>query len=159
MYVSIWTAEMRRLKVRVAKRVESCRRHPSSPAFLEAMRHKSLTQEPIMPRPKASEPNKSQSIRDHLAQNPKAKAKEVVAALGGKGVKVTEGLVYAVKGSMKERKRRKNRVVRAAKAATEGGHGVSIKADALTMIREVKALAAKAGGYGKLKELVDPLAG
>ena len=33
-----------------------------------------------------------------------------------------------------------------------------VKADAITMIREVKALAAKAGGYDKLKELVDALA-
>jgi hypothetical protein len=32
------------------------------------------------------------------------------------------------------------------------------KADALTMIREVKALAAKAGGYAKLTELVAALA-
>jgi hypothetical protein len=31
------------------------------------------------------------------------------------------------------------------------------KTDALTMIREVKALAQKAGGYEKLKELVNAL--
>jgi len=38
------------------------------------------------------------------------------------------------------------------------GNGYVAKTDALTMIREVKALAAKAGGYEKLKELVDALA-
>ena len=101
--------------------------------------------------------NKSQSIREFFTANPKAKAKEVVEALGKTGVKVNEGLVYAVKGGMKERKRRKKRVAKAAMAAHSAGTGVS-KPDALTMIREVKALAAKAGGYAKLKELVDALA-
>jgi hypothetical protein len=105
--------------------------------------------------------NLSTSIRDYYTANPDAKAKEVVAGLAEKGITVKEGLVYAVKGGMKEKKRRKRQVVKAALAAT-GGHGVGItavaKTDALTMVREVKALAAKAGGYEKLKELVDALA-
>ena len=43
-------------------------------------------------------------------------------------------------------------------AATKpSSNGQSNKADATTMIREVRALAAKAGGYEKLKELVDAL--
>jgi len=41
----------------------------------------------------------------------------VVEALGTNGIKVNDGLVYAVKGSMKEKKRRKKRVARAAMAA------------------------------------------
>jgi hypothetical protein len=101
--------------------------------------------------------SKSQSIRDFFTANPTAKAKEVVAGLAEKGVKINEGLVYAVKGGMAERRKRKKRVVKAALAA----HPVdapAVKADALTMIREVKALAAKAGGYGKLTELVAALA-
>ncbi len=106
--------------------------------------------------------NKSQKIRDYFAENPEAKAKDVVTALGAKGVTVTESLVYGVKGAMKERAKRKKRVVKAAMAtlpaATGIGNGMVAKTDALTMIREVKALAAKAGGYGKLKELVDALA-
>jgi hypothetical protein len=113
-----------------------------------------------MPRPKATEPNKSQSIRDHLAENPKAKAKEVVAALGEKGVKVNEGLVYAVKGAMAAKKGRKKRIVRAAKAAAAGntvGNGF-VKQDVLALIVDVKALAARAGGYAKLKQLVEALA-
>ena len=104
-----------------------------------------------------SEVNKSQAIRDFLTQNPKAKAKAVVEALGKTGVAVNEGLVYAVKGGMSERKKRKKRVAKAAMAA----HSPEIpaaKADALTMIREVKALATKAGGYAKLTELVAALA-
>ena len=100
---------------------------------------------------------KSQSIREFFTANPKAKAKEVVEALGKTGVKVNEGLVYAVKGGLKERKRRKKRVAKAAMAAHSAGTAVS-KPDALTMIREVKALAAKAGGYTKLVDLVMALA-
>jgi hypothetical protein len=101
----------------------------------------------------------SQAIRDYLTANPKAKAKEVVAGLAEKGVKVNEGLVYAVKGGMAERKKRKKRVAKAAMAATApSANGVPAKADALTMIREVKALAAKAVGYAKLTELVAALA-
>ena len=108
--------------------------------------------------------NRSQAVLDYLATNPEAPAKEVVKALAANGIKVNDGLVYAVKGGMKEKKRRKARVVKAAKAAAavgggnEVGNGVVAKTDALTMIREVKALAQKAGGYAKLKELVDALA-
>jgi hypothetical protein len=103
--------------------------------------------------------NTSQSIRDYLTANPDSKAKEVVEALAKGGIKTNEGLVYAVKGSMKEKKRRKKRVAKAAMAAVSkpSSNGQMNKTDAITMIREVKALAEKAGGYEKLKELVDAL--
>jgi hypothetical protein len=100
----------------------------------------------------------SQSIRDFFTANPTAKAKEVVEALGKNGIKVTEGLVYAVKGAMKEKSKRKKRVAKAAMAAAPSVNGAVSKPDAVIMIREVKALALKAGGYEKLKELVDALA-
>ena len=59
---------------------------------------------------------------------------------------------------MKERSKRKKKITKAAMAATKpSSNGQSNKADATTMIREVRALAAKAGGYEKLKELVDAL--
>jgi hypothetical protein len=48
--------------------------------------------------------------------------------------------------------------MRAVKAAVPSANGIAGKTDAITMIREVKALAEKAGGYEKLKELVDALA-
>jgi hypothetical protein len=102
--------------------------------------------------------NLSHSVREYLTANPKATAKEVVEALAKNGTKVKEGLVYAVKGGMKEKKKRKARVVKAAKAAAPSSNGQVRKADAITMIREVKALAGKAGGYENLKELVDALA-
>jgi hypothetical protein len=103
--------------------------------------------------------NLSGAIRDYFTANPKSSAKEVVTGLGEKGIKVKEGLVYAVKGSMKEKKRRKKRVVKAAlAAAAPSSNGAVSKPDAITMIREAKALAEKAGGYANLKELVDALA-
>ena len=104
--------------------------------------------------------NLSQAVRDFLTANPKAKAREVVDALAKTGITVKEGLVYAVKGSMKEKKQRKKRVARAAMAAAakSSSNGAMAKSDAITMIREVRALAAKAGGFEKLKELVDALA-
>src|SRR6185369_11203352 len=104
--------------------------------------------------------SKSQTIRDHLKANPDAKAKEVVKALAGAGVKVNEGLVYAVKGAMKEKKRRKAKLVKAARAAAsvgqERGNGFA-NSDAISLIRDVKALAQRAGGYESLKGLVEAL--
>ncbi len=102
--------------------------------------------------------NKSQAVREFFTANPKAKAKEVVKALAGNGLKVTDSLVYSVKGAMKEQAKRKARVVKAAKAAVPSSNGQASKTDAITMIREVKSLAEKAGGYQKLKDLVDALA-
>src|SRR5258708_4923900 len=82
---------------------------------------------------KAKGKNTSQSIRDFLTANPGAKAKEVVEALAKAGVKTNEGLVYAVKGGMKEKKRRKKRVVKAAMAATKASsNGQASKPDAIT---------------------------
>ena len=104
--------------------------------------------------------NKSQSVRDYLTANPKAKAKDVVEALAATGLKVSENLVYGIKGGMKETSKRKKKIAKAAMAATATpSRNVAVaKADAITMIREVRALAEKAGGFAKLKELVDALA-
>jgi hypothetical protein len=73
---------------------------------------------------------------------------------------VNDGLVYAVKGAMKEKKRRKKQVAKAAMAASSkaSANGRASRPDAITMIRAVRDLAEKAGGYTKLKELVDALA-
>ena len=101
--------------------------------------------------PKGKKTNKSQAIRDLLTANPEMTAKEVLAALADKGLKVTDNLVYFIKGKMKAKTQRRKRVVRAAQAANSNG-------DPVTLIREVKALAGRSGGIGKLKELVEALA-
>jgi hypothetical protein len=104
-----------------------------------------------MPMPRGKKTNKSQAIRDVLTAKPEMTAKEVVAALAAKGVNVADNLVYFIKGKMKAKTQRRKRVVRAARAASTSG-------DPVALIREVKALAARSGGIGKLKELVEALA-
>jgi|SoiMethySBSTD1v2_1073268.scaffolds.fasta_scaffold5033440_1 hypothetical protein len=96
--------------------------------------------------------NKSNLIREHLKKNPGAKANDVVAALKDMGHNITANLVYFLKGKSSAKKARKKRVV---KAASSNGH-VS-KSDAITLIRDVRALAERAGGYDHLRELVDAL--
>ena len=99
---------------------------------------------------------KSQAVRDILAENPKAKAKEVVEALKAKGISVTANLVYFLKGAAKSTKKRQmKRQARKDKAAAV----VSNKGDVVALIHDVRSLAHKVGGYGKLRELVDALAG
>lgn len=101
-------------------------------------------------------PSKSQQVRELLEKEPDLAVKDVVATLAEKGTTVTPNLVYGIKGAMSERKKRKKRVAKAAMAASS--NGAPAKSDAISMIREVKALAAKAGGYAKLTELVAALA-
>src|SRR5437764_1423210 len=106
--------------------------------------------------------NKSQSIRDFIEASPKSSAKEVVTGLAEKGLKVSENLVYGVMGGLKEKSKRKKRVAKAAMAAvkpsSDGQTTPALKADAITLVRAVKDLAAKAGGYEKLIELAKALA-
>lgn len=95
--------------------------------------------------------NLSQKVRDYLKANRKAKAKEVVEALAKQGITVQEGLVYAVKGKIKGRKKRR---LAAVAIATPGSNG---QLDALTLIKKTKELAAQAGGMKKLKDLLEIL--
>jgi len=101
--------------------------------------------------PRGKKRNKSQAVRDVLTAKPDMTTKEVVAALADKGLNVKPNLGYFIKGKMKARTQRRKRVVRAAQAASANG-------DPVTLIREVKVLAGRAGGIGKLTELVEALA-
>lgn len=101
--------------------------------------------------------NKSQLVRAMLEKNPDAKANDIVAAMKDQGHKITANLVYFLKGKASGKKGRKKRIARAAKAATTRNGAVS-KSDAVTLIRDVKALAERAGGYDQLQSLVDALA-
>jgi hypothetical protein len=97
--------------------------------------------------------NKSEEIRKILSGNRKMKAKEVVSTLAGRGIDVTEGLVYFVKGHMKGRRgrRRKARRMAARVAATTGTN------DAVATIVKVMGWAEQVGGMKNLKALVDAL--
>ena len=97
--------------------------------------------------------NKSAEIRQLLKANPAAGAKDVVATLSGKGIHVSEGLVYFVKGHLKGRKGRKKKAqADVANVAAPTGNG-----DVVSTILKVKHLAAEVGGMKKLKALVEAL--
>ncbi len=93
--------------------------------------------------------NRSAAIREYLKENRKAKAQEVVDALAAQGIEVTAGLVYMQKGRIKSKRGR--RVAAIAKASRNGA------ADAVALIKMTRALAVKAGGINKLKELLEVL--
>src|SRR5947209_8457145 len=92
-----------------------------------------------------TEVNKSQAIRDVLSQNFKTPTNEVISTLAAKGINVSDGLVYIVKGKMRAKRRRqvKEKVATVVGTASNG--------DALSTIRKVKGLAVDVGGMKKLK--------
>jgi hypothetical protein len=99
--------------------------------------------------------NKSEEIRQLLKANPEVGAKEGVAALGAKGVEVSDALFYFVKGHIKGRKGRKKKAKQVvAKAAETTNVPMSF---ALSTILKVKALATEVGGLKELKALVEAL--
>jgi hypothetical protein len=98
-----------------------------------------------------AEVNKSQMVRDLLAQNPMMAVKDVVATMAAKGHKITANLVYFLRGKEKAKKRRAARQ-KAAKVVSSNG-----PLDPIVAIMKVKDLAAEVGGMPKLKELLDVL--
>jgi len=96
--------------------------------------------------------NKSEEIRQVFKSNPKMPVKEVVATLAGRGIKVSDDLVYFVKGKMAGRKGRRKRARQmVARVAATGN------TDPVKTILKVKAWANEVGGMKKLKALVDAL--
>ncbi|MCE9561258.1 MAG: hypothetical protein K8U57_04310 [Planctomycetes bacterium] len=96
--------------------------------------------------------NKSDAIRDYLGTNPKANSKEVVAALGEKGIKVAPSLIYFVKSRASHAKRKARREQMAEGLSKSG---VVTPVD---LVIRVKNLANEVGGIKNLKKLVDVLA-
>jgi hypothetical protein len=92
--------------------------------------------------------NKSQLIREIFEKNPKAKGKEVQQELAEKGVKVTSTLIYLVKGKLRRARRRQNR---------QHVAQVTGNANAIDVIRKIKAVANDVGGIQKLKQLIELL--
>src|SRR5262249_7348446 len=93
--------------------------------------------------------NKSEAVRQLLAEKPDMPVKEVVSTLAAKKIKVTANLVYFLRAKSKAKKRRAVR--RKMAAAMPNG-------DPLVLIRGIKQLAAQAGGMERLKEYVEELA-
>lgn len=97
--------------------------------------------------------NKSEEIRQLLKANPDMKAKEVVETLGAKGIKITDALVYFIKGKMHSRKKRKQK----AEAMVAHVAVATSTPDPLAAILKIKALATELGGMKKLRALVEAL--
>ncbi len=75
------------------------------------------------------EVNKSQAIRDYFKANKKAKTREVIDALGKKGIIVTANLVTTVKSKHNRRQRSVRKVV------AKGGVGIPEVKAALAFIK------------------------
>src|SRR6188768_2004112 len=97
--------------------------------------------------------NKSEEVRQLLKANPASTAKEVVTALGEKGIKISNALFYFTKGQMKGRKARKQKDQKT--AAKVAAATLAIKGDALSTILKVKGWATEVGGMKTLKALVE----
>jgi len=104
-------------------------------------------------------PSKSSAIHDVLKENRHLTANEVVSALAEKGISVTDGLVYFVKGQMKGKRGRKKKTsqVVASVATAVVSAPVSANGDAVKTILKIKGWASEVGGLKKLKGLVDAL--
>jgi len=101
--------------------------------------------------------NKSRSIRNYLATNPKATPNEIVAALGKKGIKVSPGLVSKVKYTSGPKRRLqkktgKKRVVKRRHSGKRNAADLSVD-DLLA----AKQLADKLGGIGEVRRALDTL--
>ncbi len=99
---------------------------------------------------KATGVNRSQAIRDYLAEKPKATPKEVVAALKGTGVDVSKALVSNVKYTKKTTKKKGSVKTVAARRLVPASLSV---ADLL----EVKKLADQLGGVKAMRQALDTL--
>jgi hypothetical protein len=104
-----------------------------------------------MPKQKSAV-NKSEEIRKLLRENPKMPVTEIRSTLAAKGIKVSDNLIYFIKGKLRGRKgRRKKARQMVAKVAATGNH------DPVATILKVKGWAGEVGGLKKLKSLVDAL--
>ncbi len=96
--------------------------------------------------------NKADAVRAILDKNPKTPVTEVVSTLATQGIKVSGNYVYMLKSKARARRKRAKR-----QKAMVVSTSTAI-ANPLDLIRDVKQLAERAGGLGKLKLLVDVLA-
>src|SRR5436190_1540038 len=95
---------------------------------------------------------KAEAVTAYLAENPKAKSKDVIAALAAKGLSVSENHVYFIKSKLRGKRRHEER-----ERAAEVTRGTAMPNPAQA-VAKVKGLARELGGLKNLKQLVDVLA-
>jgi hypothetical protein len=96
--------------------------------------------------------NKSEAIREVLAQDRNTPTKDVIATLGQRGIRVSHNLVYLVKSKSRAKRQKAKR-----QKALENSQELGI-ANPVELILEVRRLSEKSGGIKHLKKLVDVLA-
>lgn len=105
--------------------------------------------------------NRSQEIRDYLAEHPNAPVKEIIEALGKRGIQVSQGLVSNVKytsGPKRRGRRKKKRAVarrsprKRTTATRRGTSGISA-----SDLIEAKKLADQLGGIREARQALDAL--
>lgn len=99
--------------------------------------------------------NRSEEIRKVLKANPTIGLKEATAELAKKGIEVSTGLFYFVKGQMKGRKARTTKAQNTVTKVAEFSQVT--RSDAVSTILKVKACAREVGGMKALKALVEAL--
>jgi hypothetical protein len=104
-----------------------------------------------MPRTKGGV-NKSEEIRKLFHANPKVSAQQIMSTLAGRGIEVSDALIYYVKGKLRGRRGRRRKARQMVANVAAMGNGDPVKT-----ILKVKGLANELGGMKKLKALVDAL--
>jgi len=100
--------------------------------------------------------NKTQLIKDFLAENPDTAPKDVAATLSKKGLSVTPNYVSTIKTNMKPKTKGKKKAAPKKKVAAQP----QAAADqiSLSALLEAKKLAAKLGGITEAKQAISALA-
>jgi hypothetical protein len=99
--------------------------------------------------------NKSEELRQLLEANPEISARDAVAALGARGIEISDNLYYFIKGKIKGRKGKKKKAQQVIAKVAEANNVP--RSDALATILKVKAVANEVGGLKKLRALVEAL--
>jgi hypothetical protein len=96
--------------------------------------------------------SKSDEIRKLIKANPKMPVKDIMSTLAGRGIDVTDTLVYFVRGKMRGRRGRRKQARQMVAAVASTGNS-----DPVATVLKVKRWAEEVGGLKKLKALVDVL--
>lgn len=107
-----------------------------------------------------SGPNKSQAIRDYLAQHPRAKPRVIVAALKEQGIEVQSSLVSMVKFYQKKTSRKKKAGAGSAPAASTPVAKMSGKESSALSLETLvlaKKLVASLGGVAEAQKALRAL--
>ena len=102
--------------------------------------------------------NKTQAVKDYLAENPDAATKDVVAAMKKQRITVSPNYVSTIRSKGKGKKKGVAKKKVAAKKKAAPKKKAADDKISLSAIMEAKKLAAKLGGIENAKEAISALA-